>query len=73
MVAILVVPVKLAPLGLLKIKSFWNNDCDVIISVQDITNKILVGASNYIAEVFMWPTFGNSSSSMREVIITSIL
>ena len=35
--------------------------------------KILSGDSNYIVEVIMWPKFGNSSISMREVIITSIL
>ena len=61
---------KLATLGLLKIKVFWNKGYDVIISVHDVTNKILSRDSNYIVDVVM---FSNSSISMREVIITSIL
>ena len=52
---------------------FWNKDYDVITSVCDVTNKILSLDSNYIVDVVMWPKFGNSSISMREVIITSIL
>ena len=64
---------KLATLGLLKIKLFLNKGYDVISSVYDVTNKILLRASIYIVNVVMWPKFGNSSTSMREVIITSIL
>ena len=41
MVAILIVTVKLSTLGLLKIKAFQNKGCDYIISVHDVTNKIL--------------------------------
>ena len=52
---------------------FWNKDYDVITSVCDVTNKILSLDSNYIVDVVMWLKFGNSSISMREVIITSIL
>ena len=73
MVAILMMSVKIATLGLLKKKVFWKKDDDVIISVYEVTNKILSRDSNYIVEVIMWPKFGNSSISMREVIITSIL
>ena len=73
MVAILMMSAKLATLGLLKIKVLWNKGYDVIISVDDITNKILSHDSNYIVDVFMWPKFGNCSISMREVITTSIL
>ena len=29
--------------------------------------------SNYIIDAAMWPKFGNSSTYMREVIVTSIL
>ena len=65
--------VKMATPGLLKITVFWNKGYDVIISVDDVTNKILSRDSNYIVDVVMWPKFGNSSISMREVIITSIL
>ena len=64
---------KMATPGLLKITVFWNKGYDVIISVDDVTNKILWHDSNYIVDVFMWPKFGNSNISMREVIITSIL
>ena len=63
---------KMAILALLKIKVFWNKRYDFIISVQDITNKILSRDSNYIVDVVMWPKFGNFSISMREVIITPI-
>ena len=64
---------KMATPGLLKITLFWNKGYDVIISVRDVTNKILSRDWNYIVDVVMWPKFGNSSISMREVIITSIL
>ena len=64
---------KMATPGLLKITVFWNKGYDVIIPVDDVTNKILSRDSNYIVDVFMWPKFGNSSISMREVITTSIL
>ena len=64
---------KMATSGLLKITLFWNKDYDVIITVDDVTNKILSHDSNYIVDVFMWPKFGNCSISMREVITTSIL
>ena len=52
---------------------FWNKGYDVITFVDDVTNKILSRDSNYIVDLFMWPKFGNSSISMREVITTSIL
>ena len=31
---------KMATLGLLKVKVFWNKDYDVVIFVHDVTNKI---------------------------------
>ena len=66
---------KMTKLGLLKIKVFSNNSYDVIIFVHDVTNKILflLWEPNYIVGVVMWSKFGNSSISMREVIITSNL
>ena len=73
MVPILVMSAKLATLGFLKLKVFWNKGYDVIISIHGSTNKILLRDSNYILDVVMWPKFRNSSISMREVIITSIL
>ena len=64
---------KMTMLVLLKIKLFWNKSYDFIISVPDVTSKILSRDSNYIAEVVMLPKFGNFNISMIEVIITSIL
>ena len=64
---------KMATSGLLKITVFWNKGYAVIISVDDVTNKILSSDSNYVVDVFMWPKIGNCSISMREVITTSIL
>ena len=60
----------MANLGLLRIKVFLNESYDVIISVHDVTNKILLRDLNYIVDLIMWRKFG---ISMREVIITSIL
>ena len=64
---------KMATPGLLKITVFWNNGSDIMISVDDVINKILSSDSNYIVDVFIWPKFGNCNISMREVITTSIL
>ena len=64
---------KMANSGLLKIMVFWNKDYDVIIPINDVASKILSYDSNYIVDVFLWPKFGNSSTSMKEVITTSIL
>ena len=41
MVAILMMSTKLATLGFLEIKVFWNKGYDVIISINDVANKIL--------------------------------
>ena len=64
MVAILMISVKLATLGLLELKVSSNKCYDVIILSRD---------SDYIVDVVLWSKFGNFSFSMREVIITSIL
>ena len=63
---------KMANSVLLKITVFWNKCYDVIIHVDDVTNKILSCDANYIVDVFKWPKFDNSSISMKEVITTSI-
>ena len=73
MVPILMMSAKLAIPGSLKIIFFWKKGFDVIISVHDATNKILSLDWNYNVNLVMWPKFGNSSISVREVIITSIL
>ena len=64
---------KMASPGFLELTVFWNKGYDVIIPVNDVTNKIFLPDSNYTKDLFMWPKFGNSSISMREVITTSIL
>ena len=51
MVTILMMPAKMATLGLLKMKVFWNKDCDAINCVHDVTNKILSRDWNYIVIV----------------------
>ena len=66
MVINLMISAKLATLRLLKINTFWNK-------VYDVISKILSRDSKYIANVVMWPKFGNSRISMRKVIIISIL
>ena len=64
---------KMATPYLLEISVFLNKGYDVVYPVDDNTNKISSGDSNYLVDLFMWPKFGNSSFSMREVITTSIL
>ena len=44
---------KMATPDLLKITVFWNKGYDLIIPVNDVTNKILSRDSNYIVDVFM--------------------
>ena len=70
---ILMMSAKIVTLGFLKKKVFWNKGYDVITSVYDVTRKILSRDSDYIVDLVMWPKFGNSSISVKEVIITSIL
>ena len=41
MVTVLMMSTKIVTLGLLKIKVFWNKGYDIIISVHDVTKKIL--------------------------------
>ena len=72
-VTILMMSDKMATLAPLKIKLFQNKDYDVIVSVHDFISKTLSCDSNCIADVVMWPKFGNSTYSMREVIITLTL
>ena len=53
MVEFLMMSAKLATLGLLKVKVFWNKGYDVIISVCDVTKKFLSRDLNYIVDVVM--------------------
>ena len=79
MIKILMISAKMATPGLLKINDSWRLwrynvvGYDVIISVHDVTKEILSRDSNYSVNVAMWSKFYNSSISVREVIITSIL
>ena len=73
MVAILMISAKMATPVVPKTKIVWKKGCDVIISAHDVASPILSRDSNYNVNVVMWPKFGNSSISVREVIITSIL
>ena len=45
---------KMATPGLLKITVLWTKDYDVIITVDEVTNKILLRDWNYIVDMFMW-------------------
>ena len=50
---------KMATPGFRKIKVFWKKGYDIIIWTNDVTDKILSRDSNYVADVVMWPKFGN--------------
>ena len=54
MVTVLMMSAKMATLGLLEIKIFWNKVYDVLTFITEVTNKILSGESNYIVDVIMW-------------------
>ena len=73
LIIILIMSAKVCTPGFLKRMIFWNKVYDVIILVDDVTNKNFSRDSNYPVDVFMWPRFNNSSISMREAITTSIL
>ena len=73
MVTISIMSAKMTTLGLLIIKLFWNKSYDVITYAHDVTKKILSLDSNYFANAVIWIKFGNSSISMTEVIMFSIL
>ena len=51
--SILMMSGKLSAPGLLKIKLFQNEGCDVIISASDVTKKKLLRALNSIVDVVM--------------------
>ena len=72
-VTVLMMSAKMATQALPKIKIFWNKGYDVMIYVYDVTNQILSCDLNFIIDLVMWPKFHNSSISMREVTIISIL
>ena len=59
-------------LDFLETKVSWKKDYQVIISVHDVTIKILSRNSNYIVDVVMWTKVGKYNISMTEVVVTSI-
>ena len=71
MVAILISE-KLTTPTLLEIRVFWNKGY-VVISVDDITDKILSRDSSFVVDVVMWVKFTNSVISVAEANLTSIL
>ena len=71
MLTILMRSAKLTTLGFLKIKVFWNKGYDDIIFVHDVISKIFSLDSIYILDSVMWSKFGNSSISIRKIIILS--
>ena len=79
MVRILIMLAKMGTLGLLEIMLFWKKVYDVIISVHDVTNKILSRDLSYNIYIYIyiymvrWPKVCCSSISMRKVMITSVL
>ena len=71
--AILMMSAKLTTLCVLKRKILWNKIYDVLISVYDVTNKVLSCDSNYVVDMVMWLKFANFSIFMREGAMNSIL
>ena len=68
MLKFLMMSAKRANLGFPKTKVFEIKGYDVLISLHDVTNKILSCDSNYMTQ-----NYSNSSTSIREVITISIL
>ena len=73
MIIYVVMSVNLTTVGLVQIKVLWNKSYNFLISVHDVTSKILSCNSNYFVDVVLWPKFGNPNISMRAFIIMSIL
>ena len=69
MVATLMMSAKFATLGLLKVKTYWKNCYEVIISPNDVTREFLSRDSDWIVNLVVSPKFSKSSIYMREVII----
>ena len=72
MVTILMMAAKVGTLGLFKIKVFWIKVYDVIISVHDFIKKFITWLE-YFVDVILRKKFGNSSISVRKVMLTAIL
>ena len=68
-ITIVMMPARLAALGLLQATAFW--DFDVIILVNDVTNKIAY--LKLFVDVGIWTHFDSSNISETNVIMTLIL
>ena len=53
MATVLMMSAKMATVGLLKIKLFRNKSYDIIMVVNDITNKMLSRESNCVVDMVM--------------------
>ena len=73
MITFLMMSPKMATLDFLKIKLSSNKVYDVINLNHDVTSKILSNDSNYVLDLIIWPKFGDSSISVKEVLVTSFL
>ena len=73
MVTFLMMSPKMATLDFLKINVSSNKVYDVINLNHGVTRKILSHDSNYVLDLNIWPKFGNSSISVKEVMVTSFL
>ena len=67
MVAILMMSAKMATLGLLKLKLFWNKGYDVIIYVHHVINQILSRDSICIVDMVIWPKLGSLAFIWRKL------
>ena len=68
MVTISMISAKMATLGPLKIKTFWNEGYDVITYVHDATNKILPCDANYTVDVQIALKFDTSLAKGQKVL-----
>ena len=73
MIAVLMMWENLTTPALFKIKIFWNKGNDLIMSVHYVTNNFSSYDSNDVVDMVICSKFGNSSISVRKVIVTSIL
>ena len=55
MATILMKSTKIATLGILRTKAFWNKDYNIIIFTDNVNNQIFPHDSNYTVDVVMWP------------------
>ena len=75
MIIIMVMSAKMVTLGFFRIKVCWNKGYGVIISAHDVPTKFYDVTHiffDFFVNVVMCPKISNCSTSMREVIKTSV-